>query len=310
MDITKRKLAEDRLKETQQYVSNLINSSIDMIIAVDAGRNIVEFNRAAQDTFGYRAEEVLGRHVDVLYITPEESAKVHRTIAETGRFVGEVANKRKNSSTFTSLLSASVLTNADGAVIGHMGISRDITRRKRLEEELMRSRKLESMGILASGIAHDFNNLLTSILGNISLSKMRISPEHDIFNYLDKAEESSTRARDLIKQLIILSKGGSMFKEPVQLGQLIRDAVPLLLRNTNVSSETEVPDVGIPEQHLPLIFDPYFSTKDMWTQQGLGLGLAVCYSLVKNHDGLITVDSKVNIGTTFHIYLPAVRSSH
>jgi signal transduction histidine kinase len=63
---------------------------------------------------------------------------------------------------------------------------------------------------------------------------------------------------------------------------------------------------GIPEENLARVFDPYFSTKDTYSQKGLGLGLAVCYSIIKRHDGLITVDSEVGKGTTFTIYIPAV----
>lgn len=63
---------------------------------------------------------------------------------------------------------------------------------------------------------------------------------------------------------------------------------------------------GIPEENLARVFDPYFSTKDTYSQKGLGLGLAVCYSIIKRHDGLITVDSEIGKGTTFTIYIPAV----
>ena len=63
--------------------------------------------------------------------------------------------------------------------------------------------------------------------------------------------------------------------------------------------------IGISEEHLPKIFDPYFSTKDTYNQKGLGLGLAVCYSVIRKHDGLITVESEVGNGTTYYIYLPA-----
>jgi signal transduction histidine kinase len=63
--------------------------------------------------------------------------------------------------------------------------------------------------------------------------------------------------------------------------------------------------VGIPAENLARIFDPYFSTKDTYSRKGLGLGLAVCYSVIKKHDGLITVDSEAGKGTTYDIYLPA-----
>jgi signal transduction histidine kinase len=63
--------------------------------------------------------------------------------------------------------------------------------------------------------------------------------------------------------------------------------------------------VGIPQEHLQRIFDPYFTTKEMSSIKGTGLGLAVAYSIIKNHDGYIGVESEVGAGTTFHIYLPA-----
>jgi signal transduction histidine kinase len=64
--------------------------------------------------------------------------------------------------------------------------------------------------------------------------------------------------------------------------------------------------VGIQEEHLSMIFDPYFSTKEMGSQKGMGLGLATTYSIIKRHDGYIAADSKVGVGSTFHIYLPAI----
>jgi signal transduction histidine kinase len=66
---------------------------------------------------------------------------------------------------------------------------------------------------------------------------------------------------------------------------------------------------GIPEENLARIFDPYYSTKDTFSQKGLGLGLAVCYSVIKKHGGLITVESQIGEGTTFHIYLPSIRQA-
>jgi len=67
---------------------------------------------------------------------------------------------------------------------------------------------------------------------------------------------------------------------------------------------------GIPEENLTKIFDPYFSTKEMGSVKGQGLGLSICYSIVKKHEGLITVDSKAGVGTTFHVYIPAYESRY
>ena len=64
--------------------------------------------------------------------------------------------------------------------------------------------------------------------------------------------------------------------------------------------------IGIPEENLTRIFDPYFTTKERGSQKGMGLGLAICHSIIHNHGGLITVESRKGVGTTFYIYLPAV----
>jgi nitrogen-specific signal transduction histidine kinase/CheY-like chemotaxis protein len=242
---------------------------------------------------------------------------------------------------------------------------RNITERKRLEEEVRKSHKLESLGILAGGIAHDFNNLLTGILGNISLAKLKMSQEDKNYLRLDSAEKAAERARDLTQQLLTFSRGGAPIKKTASIAQIVMDSASFVLRGSNVKCEFVIPDyvwpveadegqmnqvinnliinadqampeggkinvtvanltvgpkdiltvkegryvrisiedhgIGIAEQHLQKIFDPYFTTK----QKGSGLGLATVYSIIKNHDGYILVESTVGTGTAFKIYLPA-----
>ena len=137
----KRRQAEGSLRASQEYAGNIIDCSLDMIITVDMERKITEFNRAAEQTFGYRREEVLGRHVSMLYADEDEGLRVHSTTMENGRCVQEVANRRKNGEIFPGMLSASILRNAQGGPVGAMGISRDITDRKRAEDVLRNSQE-------------------------------------------------------------------------------------------------------------------------------------------------------------------------
>ena len=137
-DITERRRAEEALKASQEYAKNLIDSSIDMIIAVDKDRKINEFNKAAQEIFGYRAVEVLGKHVDILYADRDEGIQVHTTTLESGICIKEVMNKRKNGEIFPCILSASILHDPEGNIVGVMGVSRDITEQKRAEAEKLR----------------------------------------------------------------------------------------------------------------------------------------------------------------------------
>lgn len=243
---------------------------------------------------------------------------------------------------------------------------RDITERKKNEDDKLKYERMESLGVLAGGIAHDFNNLLTVILGNISLAKMNGLAQDKTLRLLLEAEKACQQSRDLTRQLLTFSKGGDPIKEVISLVQLLKDTVIFAMRGSNVRHELDLttdlwmveadsghirqvvnnlvinaqqamPDggtvslrcenkylkqevgqplrtgpylkitvrdngVGIPKDQLNRIFDPYFTTKD----QGNGLGLATSYSIVKRHDGHISVESELGQGTVVSVYLPAI----
>jgi PAS domain S-box-containing protein len=360
------KRSKKNLEKVQKYSRNLIDSSPDMIIAVNKDREIIEFNEAAQNTFGYSTEEILGKNVEILYADPESGTKIHESVVKTGRFTGEIRNRRKNGEVFVSFISVSILRDMeDDRFLGVVGISRDITQRKKIEEEILRTQKLESIAVLAGGIAHDFNNILTAILGNISLARIYRDPEK-IFDKLSEAEKACMRAKELAQRLVTFSCGGTPVKKSIHIEELLRESVNLALGDSEIKYEISVSDdlwsveidvgqisqvinniitnaiqampeggriliktenviieantsipllpgkyivisisdegVGIPEEHLHRIFDPYFTTRN----SGGGLGLAAAYSIVKNHDGHIAVDSQLGKGSTFYVYLPAL----
>ena len=128
--------AVEALVVSEQYARSIIDSSLDMIITVDNERKIVEFNRAAQETFGYTREEVLGKPVNILYADPQEGQTVHQTAFEAGRIVREIFNRRKNGEIFQSFLSAAVMRDTSGELLGIVGVSRDITERIQAERKL------------------------------------------------------------------------------------------------------------------------------------------------------------------------------
>jgi PAS domain S-box-containing protein len=129
--------AEKELREEHQYVRNLIDSSLDIIIAVDMRRKITEFNPAAEAAFGYHREEVIGKHVNLIYAKPKEGLAIHKKTVMNGQNVQEIMNRRKNGELFPALLSTSVLQDSGGELVGVMGVSRDITQEKQ-DEELLR----------------------------------------------------------------------------------------------------------------------------------------------------------------------------
>ena len=140
-DVTERKQPEAELRKSQEYAHGLIESSLDMIISVDEERRIVEFNLAAQETFGYDKPEVLGKPVDILYANPAEGRQVHKMAKGKGQFTTEVINVRKTGETFPAFVAASSLRNDVGEFLGVMGVSRDITQSKKAESALRASQQ-------------------------------------------------------------------------------------------------------------------------------------------------------------------------
>ncbi len=139
-EIAQRKKTENDLNNTQKYTRLLIDSSLDMICASDKNGFITEFNYAAQQIFGYKHEEVLGKHLSMLFADNQEPSKItDKEIFISGSFTGEVLNKKKSGEHFISYLSASVLKNKMGVTIGSMGVSRDVTAIKKIELELRKS---------------------------------------------------------------------------------------------------------------------------------------------------------------------------
>jgi len=104
-------------------------------------------------------------------------------------------------------ISATVIRR-EGKIVAALAILRDITRRKKYEDELLKMQKIESVGVLAGGIAHDFNNLLTAIVSNISLVKERLNPGDPHRKMLTEAEKACFLSKDLTQQLLTFSRGG------------------------------------------------------------------------------------------------------
>lgn len=135
-EILERSKVERELLEAQKYTRRLIESSLDMIVATDTDYNITEFNPAAEESFGYIRDEVIGKNIEMLFSDSKEMKKVIEQIENAGSLGNEIVNRKKDGSMFISYLSASVIRNDDGDIVGAMGVSRDITSIKKAEEEL------------------------------------------------------------------------------------------------------------------------------------------------------------------------------
>jgi PAS domain S-box-containing protein len=130
---------------------------------------------------------------------------------------------------------------ADSSLIGTVLVFRDVTERERLEEEIARASKLESVGILAGGIAHDFNNILTAIMGNVTLALLDAGELAKVEHYLRETERAALRARDLTQQLLTFAKGGEPIRAAIRLPEVIREVAEFALHGSRVKCEYDFP---------------------------------------------------------------------
>jgi signal transduction histidine kinase/ActR/RegA family two-component response regulator len=121
-------------------------------------------------------------------------------------------------------------------------LCREIVERKRAEDELLKTQKLESLGVFAGGIAHDFNNIFTAILGNLSFARMQISPSDKIAKRLEECEKATMRASELTRHLLTFARGGEPAKKLINTTLLIKEATSLVLLGSNVVSAIDLAD--------------------------------------------------------------------
>ncbi|WP_449243732.1 hybrid sensor histidine kinase/response regulator [Desulfobacca acetoxidans] len=364
-DITERKLVEELLWRQ----AHIVDQIYEAVISVDLEGFITSWNNGAERLFGYVARDIMGKPLLLLYPTtdPEDliSSQIMKVLEIKGLYEAELRLRRLSGDLFYAHLSLSPLKDREGRLIGVIVTARDISERKNLENELIRTSKLESIGVLAGGIAHDFNNLLTAILGNIAMASLNADTKPFVLERLAEAEKACLRAQNLTRQLLTFSKGEKPRKKLASIGDLLKTSASLMLRSSNVRRQANIPEalwwaevdeeqiqqavnhllinadqampqggviyifaenfkiggasrlpltpgtyikitirdqgVGILPEHLDKVFDPFFTTK----RRGSGLGLSTVYTIIKNHDGYITVESTPNGGATFTVYLPA-----
>ncbi len=159
-EIDRHRTTQEALRKSRRFARSLIDSSLDMILAADPEGHISEYNPAAAMRFGWEAEDVMGKESTMLYADPEEYERVQHELDTHGMFAGEIRNVSSTGEEFTSFLAASRLYDEDGAVLGVMGVSRDITQVKRDQEALRASEEryrdlFENATDLIQSVDHD-----------------------------------------------------------------------------------------------------------------------------------------------------------
>ncbi len=370
-DITERKRMEEALRKDEEFIRNILNSVDEAFIVIDRDYRIITANKAycltvsCDDVIGKHCYEISHKRNLPCYDAGEECAV--RTVFETGRPHASVHTHKDDEGRIIHVeTKAFPIKDGSGNIISAIETINNITEKLLLEDERLKTQKLEAIGTLAGGIAHDFNNLLQGVFGYISLAKLSADQKEKSIAALEQAEKALHLSVNLTSQLLTFSKGGKPIKQRTDLRQMIENAARFALsgsrsdylldisddlwaadaesgqigqvvQNIVLNADQAMPEgghveisaknieapardlpqglkdgryvkisikdngVGIPQQYLAKIFDPYFTTKE----KGSGLGLATSYSIVKNHSGLIEVQSLPGKGSTFVIYIPA-----
>lgn len=362
--------SEARTRISESRFRALFENSLDGLMITSPTGEIFASNPAACRMFGRDEAEIIRGGRDLL--VPGNDARLPTLLLErerTGRTQGEISMVRSDGSRFEVEIASAVYVTEEGPRTSM--ILRDITERKRLEEQINRAQRLESIGNLASGIAHDLNNVLLPILLALEVMDNMLT-DAGAKRLIKTMRTSASRGADIVKQVLTFGRGAkgerktlhpklmidevaqiiketfpksirfssdappglwTVHADPTQMHQVLlnlcvnaRDAMPkggsLEITGENVELDAifarmhpaakpgpfvliKIADSGegIPPAIKDKIFEPFFTTKDVG--KGTGLGLSTVHSIVKSHDGFITLYSEVGKGTSFHIYLPA-----
>lgn len=210
----------------------IFNSTHDAIMIYDPSAKLIEVNKVACERLGYTREELLQMNASQ-FITPEYAALLPERLEKLKKVdttIFETAHVRKDGSIVPVELSLQRIQFENKPAL--LGMGRDISERLKWEEERLRTQKLESLGVFAGGIAHDFNNLLTGILANISLARLQAKNDYTLQKSLVDTEKAALRAKDLTKQLLTFSKGGTPLKNPSAIAEIIRDSAGFAMRGS------------------------------------------------------------------------------
>jgi two-component system, NtrC family, sensor kinase len=354
----------DQLRRLKEYSENILESISVGVLVVGLDQKIESWNSQMESLVGISRTEALGKTLDEIF--PRELVE-----AIGQRSAGRLRNRLEEVSLYKFPLKLekadlvvdvkmTPLVGKDGKVSGQVISLDDNTERVKLEDQLVQSEKLTSIGLLAAGVAHEVNTPLAVISSYSQMLYKQLSQEDPKANILDKIIKQSFRASEIVNSLLnfsrtsgtefrvielhgiigdtlsllehqfkvgkvkvkreFSSKAPQIYGNPGKLQQVFlnlfvnaKDAMPhgglLTVRTSNYDSvfRVEIIDsgVGIPQEYLKKIYDPFFTTKELG--RGTGLGLSVSYGIIQEHSGKISVDSNPGEGTRFILELPASR---
>jgi PAS domain S-box-containing protein len=227
-------------RKNEERLHTLVQASPLCIHEINLKGQITSMNKAGLTMMEMQSEtEICGIYY-IDFVSSEQKLAIEERLnnAFQGEYSAFEFSPENSELIFTSCFAP--VFGESGAVERVMGITEDVTLQKKNEEELLRTRKLKSIGILAGGIAHDFNNTFTGIFGNLQLAASKLSRQHPAVAHIDTANQAMDKATRLSNQLLTFAKGGEPILETVDLEEVIEESLLLSLSGSSINTKLDV----------------------------------------------------------------------
>jgi signal transduction histidine kinase/CheY-like chemotaxis protein len=236
-------LLESQLKTAQlqkHRLNTLIQSAPLCIHEINLHGQITSMNKAGLTMMNMDNEKQICGIYYIDFVSNQQKNYINQLLTKAfeGKYNSFEFSPENSSLIFTSCFAP--VFNDEGEVERVMGITEDISLQRKNEEELLRSRKLESLGLLAGGIAHDFNNILTGMFGHLELATLKLNKQHPAYQHITTANLVMDDAAKLSNQLLTFAKGGDPIFDIVTLSPIIEDSIYFLLAGSNVNAKINI----------------------------------------------------------------------
>jgi two-component system cell cycle sensor histidine kinase/response regulator CckA len=250
---------ETLLRQEEERYQTLLEELSDVVFTAKLNGPWLDVNPAGVTLFNFDSAEEL-RRADAthdLYVNPEDRKKLERALVAKGHVKDvEIAMKKKGGESLMVKTSARAIRNERGTVVGYQGVLKDVTEQRNLEQQLLQSQKMESIGLMTGGVAHDFNNLLMVILGNVQLGLSGMDRSHPHYEILSKIQEEAKKAAAITRRLLAFTRRQVLQRKAVHLVDQINTLSKMLSRligediELKIEAEKEVGYVYLDETVL------------------------------------------------------------